>query len=52
MYADEEYLAGLVLVDGVVVALVAGAAPVLQTLDLLNQTRHAHPTLTRLILRQ
>ena len=44
------YLDGLVLVDGVVIALIARAAPVLEALNLLDQTGNAHSALTCFIL--
>ena len=44
------YLARLVLVDGVVIALIARAASVLEALDLLDQTGNAHSALACFIL--
>ena len=44
------YLAGLVLVDSVVIALIARAAPVLEALNLLDQTGNAHSALACFIL--
>ena len=48
-YGDS-YLAGLVLVDGVVIALIARAASVLEALNLLDQTGNAHSALACFIL--
>ena len=45
-----EIFAGLELVDGVIVALVEGAAAIPHLLELLHETGDAHAALARLVL--
>ena len=45
-----EIFAGLELVDGVIVALVEGAAAILHLLELLHETGDAHAALARFVL--